>query len=634
MTDKIISVTDLPLDILVLILPYLPAKSFLSFCSTCKALQQPAIRLDPAYWSFATRRAFRVPNQPVVQHDGLRWQKLYRRMLTQSRVYTWGRNDDNRLGHGDMESSLGNPAIFPPLPGLMRSRRRPSCSFPTEMVDTRQLGVIADMQCGGWSTTLLTANGALHTAGILDGQVTAASNARISPLTFPAGFSYSVNSPEACEPSIAIRQFSAGRSHILGLSDNGKIWSWNNAKKAALQIKFALIESREQTKESPPANEASAFGQVRQVVAGWSRSSAYIQGIGIVVWDIVERGTQDGELDTMLVLQSAEVPKTGYRRPQGKERETDDQSALGKEVGVVINYIILEHFVVFATDIGKVFCGLFGDNNRIQEVLELSDMRSANGTTLDVQGSFRRFAVFKNGEVITADQEYLHQYWNARGTSSTFSGIHRIPALQHNDVISVAFGDYHYLALHSNGKITSYGTELNACGALGLGDGFQGRARGLVHDPFNHDSHLIPHAYTHGRQVWFDSRKRDWIQQIIHNDPNENEEARERADRFANETNVQGEVSEWIEQESREWDKEPGEDGLGVYFALRVSAAGWHSGALVLVNDELAKKDPPYSYDSKSFPRLRLSDGTEMPGSGDLDTWRNGQPEWQLDAVA
>jgi SCF-associated factor 1 len=88
MSEKATSITDLPLDILVLIFPSLDAKSFLSLCSTCKAFQQPSIRLDPAYWSLATRNTFRIPNQPVVQHDGVRWQKMYRRLLTVSLIYS------------------------------------------------------------------------------------------------------------------------------------------------------------------------------------------------------------------------------------------------------------------------------------------------------------------------------------------------------------------------------------------------------------------------------------------------------------------------------------------------------------------------------------------------------------------
>lgn len=635
MTDQALGLTDLPLDIIVLIFPYLDAKSFLSFCSTCKAFQQPSIRLDPAYWSFTTRSVFRVPNQPVVQHDGERWQKLYRRMLTQSRVFTWGANGHSRLGHGYLVVTRGDHMIMRRRPGTTGPRGRNDCAFPTEMDNSRQLGILADMQCGGWSTTLLTANGTLHTAGVLDGQVTLASNEQMTALEFPAGLHSSASGSQYYEPSTAIRQFSAGRSHILGLSDDGKIWSWYHRKKAALQVKFAHVALQEQAAENPSARQGPTFGHVQRVIAGWSRSSAYVQGVGIVVWDVVERGTNDGDTDTMLVLEHAEVPKTGYRRPRGKERESEDQRALGEEIGAVLNYIILEHFVVFATDVGKVFCGLFRDKNAVDEVLELRDLRSANGSPVDVQGSFRRFAVLKNGEVITADQEYLHQYWNARDTKSTSGGLHKIPALQNNGVISVAFGDYHYLALHSNGKITSYGTELGACGALGLGEeGPQGKARGISYDRLSHDGRLLPHAYTNGRQVWFDVRKKIWIHQITHIAPTKDETARQRADLFNENPNVQGEVSEWIEQEAREWDKDGGEDGLGAHFALSVSAAGWHSGALVLVNEDLAKKELPFSYEGKSFPRLRLSDGTEMPGSGELDVWRHGQPQWQLDAVA
>ena len=99
---------------------------------------------------------------------------------------------------------------------------------------------------------------------------------------------------------------------------------------------------------------------------------------------------------------------------------------------------------------------------------------------------------------------------------------------------------------------------------------------------------------------------------------------------FRTDPNVQGEVSEWFEQEGRAWDQDRGEDGLGAYFALRVSAAGWHSGALVLVNEELAQKEPTYNREDVHFPRLKLSDGREMPGQKDFDEWREGRPEFQL----
>ncbi|KAF1847157.1 RCC1/BLIP-II [Cucurbitaria berberidis CBS 394.84] len=630
MTDRIGSITDLPLDILVLVFPYLDAKSFLSLCSTCKAFQQPSIRLDPAYWSFATRSAFRVPNQPVVQHDGVRWQKMYRRLLTQSHVFTWGSNTHSRLGHGyDQNPSMPRAR----RPGMLRYNNQ-TCSFPTEMEDTRDLGVIADMQCGGWSTTLLTSKGSLHTVGVLDGQRVLSGNERLRPLTFPAGYSSSSADAQYEEPTTAIRQFSAGRSHILALSDSGRIWSWYHVKRPALQVKFASLDLKELSLHTSPS-QPSAYGQVKQVVAGWSRSSAFVQGIGIVVWDPVERDHGDDLTDTMLVLEHAEVPKTGYKHAQGKS-ESAEEKALAIEVGAVQSYIVLEHFVVFVTDIGRVYCGRFGDKNRVDNILELRQLRNENGTSLDVQGSFRRFAIFKNGEVITTNQDYLEACWSAQHTDpeqNNIQGLKNIPALQHNDVISVAFGDYHYLALHSNGKITSYGTEMHACGALGLGDetGSGGQARGILYDRFSHNGQLLPHAYIRGRQVWFDTRKKEWVDHVVHGKKDEEESAARRS-LFDNDRNVQGEVSEWFEQEGRTWDQDGGEDGLGAYFALRVSAAGWHSGALVLVNEELASKEATYKWEDRNFPRLRLADGTEMPGEQEFDEWREPRPEWQLNA--
>lgn len=314
----------------------------------------------------------------------------------------------------------------------------------------------------------------------------------------------------------------------------------------------------------------------------------------------------------------------------------------------------------------------------------------------------------------------------------------RIPALQDKQVISLAFGDYHFHALHSSGEITSYGYEPQSCGALGLGGHGvpEGRLRGIRNRGIGGDGHLVPHAYTEGRRVWFEKEKQEWISFITSGaaDPQE-AAARVRMAIGSPGPNAQGEVSEWIEQQGRDWEGKYGvradsddDDGLGAYFALSVSAAGWHSGALVLVNEEKAEKlrkavevpehpldevpeatattsDPntatndtlpanaslldraadwgryflgiaPYNvsdaaYDPNAvhlrhnttntaeaghanrnsesqkfgasprpgyryiwaddhFPRLRLSDGTEMPGEVPFDEWRYGRPEWNL----
>src|ERR1700712_1975194 len=164
------SFSDLPLDILVLIFPYLDAQSFLSLCATCQSFNHPDIRLESSYWSHTTRTKFRVPNRPSIQADGRHWQRLYKRLLTQSRVYTWGQNTHGCLGQGVEEVTghrIQRRGMPPRLPRPhFRATDQP---WPEEMVSARELGVIADLQCGGWSTTLLNDKGVLSTAGVLNG---------------------------------------------------------------------------------------------------------------------------------------------------------------------------------------------------------------------------------------------------------------------------------------------------------------------------------------------------------------------------------------------------------------------------------------------------------------------------------
>jgi SCF-associated factor 1 len=569
------------------------------------------------------------------------------------------------------------------------------------MTGTTELGIIADLQCGGWSTTILTSKGSLHTAGMLNGMQdfgfrSEFSDRRPQALRFPAGALYGATLGAYEEPTVAIRQFSAGRTHILGLSDSGRIWSWYNVDKPAMHVKFLHVGITEaSSRQSSPASKP-LYGRVKQVLAGWSCSSAYIYGVGIVVWDPVrrERG-EDPDTDTAMVMENAEVPRTGYLRPKGHSRESEEERILGEEVGMVLNYILLENYVVFVTDIGKVFCGKFGDKNQIREVLELPALRSESKSPLDVQGSFRRFAIFKDGEVITPTQDYLETCWNGRfdlDLSTITQGLQRIPALQQNNVISVAFGDYHFHALHSTGRITSYGTELRCCGALGLGRGWepQRQLRG-IYGALNIDRHLLPHAYTSGRQVWFEPEKQKWLD-FLERGGKDREEATDRMQMVNTDRSVLAEVSEWIEQESKAWEKDLGiedDDGLGLYFALSISAAGWHSGALVLHNEELSERlrqkciiqeaetssqkgkekagasgswnmaallswcarmgrkflglhgadrenntgsvETRYIWSDTSFPRLKLSDGREMPGTVEFNEWREGVPQFQLD---
>lgn len=749
---------DLPVEILLSIFPYLDANSFLALTSTCKSLHRPEFLHEATFWSAIVRTTFRVPNQPVVENDGQRWQKLYKRLLTQSRVMTWGDNQKACLGHSYTSPAAGfRIRGGPPHRGRPRAIRQKHISWPEKMDGTESLGVISDLQCGGWSTSLLTSKGAIYTVGVLDGlqlnrpRAPAYQQPKMNPtpLRFPSGF---VQPSERYDPATAIKQFSSGRGHVLGLSDSGRIWTWQNVDEAGLHVRFIHHETAE-------GEQASGNGVVKKVVAGWNKSAALIEGSGIVLWEPLERENDESATeDAALVLESAAVPRTGYRESKANRQRSAEEDELAETIGQVLNYIVLEHVVLFNTSLGKVFVSRIvwnEDGQRLKNPIELPLTTSTDpdeAFVTDIQGSFRSFAVFtRSGAVLTGHQDRVMNYLQATG-SQPDSLFTRIPALQHKNVISVAFGDYHFHALHSPGYITSYGNEPQACGALGLGGHGdpEGRLRGIRYAGMGGDGRLVPHAYTEGRRVWFEEEKRQWIR-FLTSGGSDPEEAAERLRMAIGSPDLacQGEISEWIEQEGRDWEAKYGlqdedEDGLGAYFALSVTAAGWHSGALVLANDELAQKissacevpdpkavkspgaddepapatadgagqpeqvsTPPssspisspllstaldyarwflgvgpysaplshssntarqshpasaihvdpavatgarpprrtpepmdygasprkgvkYAWAGDAFPRLRLSDGREMPGDVSFAGWRYGRPEWQL----
>lgn len=60
----------------------------------------------------------------------------------------------------------------------------------------------------------------------------------LSRLSFPPA--YPTTTKERYEPSTAIRQYSTGRSSVLGLSDDGKVWMWESVM--GFQIKLAHVD--------------------------------------------------------------------------------------------------------------------------------------------------------------------------------------------------------------------------------------------------------------------------------------------------------------------------------------------------------------------------------------------------------
>lgn len=129
-------------DIILLVFPYLRPKEFLALCSinvrnvlrhlfasALTILQKQfheTFRLEPSYWREETRKTFRHPIHPLLQADGPRWQWLYKKLLTKTKVYTWGQGGDSRPPHN---VSFGNP-------------------WPNETYAEDDMGIVVEVQCG------------------------------------------------------------------------------------------------------------------------------------------------------------------------------------------------------------------------------------------------------------------------------------------------------------------------------------------------------------------------------------------------------------------------------------------------------------------------------------------------------
>ncbi|KAL8895385.1 MAG: hypothetical protein Q9192_003663 [Flavoplaca navasiana] len=139
-----ITLVDLPTDVLYTIFPYLDPADFLVLTSCTKTLHN--YRQDPNYWRILTRTTFRIPPQPLLQADGARWQWLYRRLRTQTQLYTWGSNGCGNLGHGFLNVPRDSAGQHNWADINTRNIGWPRKVQLDDMPEP--IGIVADVQCG------------------------------------------------------------------------------------------------------------------------------------------------------------------------------------------------------------------------------------------------------------------------------------------------------------------------------------------------------------------------------------------------------------------------------------------------------------------------------------------------------
>lgn len=328
----------------------------------------------------------------------------------------------------------------------------------------------------------------------------------------------------------------------------------------------------------------------------------YVLNVGIIYWasvqdsDVVRGGRQErlAVADTMLV-DAVTIPGTSYRRNRNNDRSSDD--SLEARIGQVTHHIVLESWIVFTTDLNKVFCyptifpmPAFSVPEPIELTGFLTACQSETVQIRDLQGSFIRFAVFTTGgAVLTADKDLLNAFHDASISHSVRDLpspvlLHSSPS---NPIISLAYGDHHYHALHSTGTITSYGLEPQRCGALGLGNRLISHLRGVTLEGGAFGGGRLPSALK--ATIWFEPLMQTWLQDM--NWAASQPEARERGRMvLSGHVGACEAMGRHFERKGARWEEGvTKEDEMGAYFALKVASAGWHSTALVLVDEDKAE---------------------------------------------
>ena len=416
----------------------------------------------------------------------------------------------------------------------------------------------------------------------------------LKKLSFPPAYPPTTN--ERYEPSTAISQYSTGRSHVLGLADDGKIWMWT--KETAFLVKPLHVDVEGRNVKRVVAGRSTLVLEARLAAyrwnTGWDRGSIYMADIGIVYWD--SNPSTDSEVQSMdaLLVETVTVPGTGYR---SKRNSRPGSPTLGSRIGEITNHIILEGYILFTTDLNKIFCYPITSPMPAFEQPEPTELTtfypsdSSPFEIRDLQGSYRNFALFtKSGSVLTADRHLLDTFHAASSSLETppaqLPAPDRIPGLQSKLIISLTFGDYHVHALHANGKISSYGVDSQACGALGLGHRGLAQLRGVRYDPISGNGKVSQDVT--GRTIWFEPLMEKMLQDM--STKSMEGEARARGEMLGY-LAMSTATGDYFEREGSHWeDGVTGDGEMGAYFALKVSAAGWHSAALVLVDEEKAEK--------------------------------------------
>lgn len=336
----------------------------------------------------------------------------------------------------------------------------------------------------GWSTHFLTFDGDVYSFGSMNGQSSSSSKDPVR-MKFP-------------DPIV---QISPGRNHLVALSSKGEIYSYIDLKGVPQRIMF----SEHVIAPSNPYSKSPKHRQVRKVVGGWGCSGALLHGVGIIIWrhEVKADMTQlRANFEGVKIMQSDNwVQESHVKPPEVEPLEESVEDPFRDAACQIVDFVILEGYLVLITANGKVYCVELKDSLPSSYPILLKHFSAPDpeeGKTVDraeaekkkidrISGFFQRFAVYnKHGLVHIGNSEILkHAVEDTRRAGPPDRNRQELKPLampnlkRFGIIVQIVFGDYHSHALTSDGTLLSWGVEPQNCGCLGIGDYIESERRGV-----------------------------------------------------------------------------------------------------------------------------------------------------------
>lgn len=445
------SLSNLPFDVLTdNILPFMQISDILALGCTNKFFS--IVCGDDTVWKRRLQLDYNFYPADTARTSG--WQFIYRGLFRPS-VYVWGETSNGRLGVSRFPKSSIHGVPFP---------------FRLHIPGVR----IVSLAAGGMSFHALDSRGRIYVWGTLDGSVFGRAEGFSNP-------GQEATTPHRLDMPVAMRSISCGRLHASSLDAAGDVWtfiSWGRP--------FRLHSRLFENADSRPI----------QVECGWGFSAVLTNSGEVYLWWPLSGSTKDAIRQKNQEL-DAEGDKKAVASPDGVipcvtwlmdiepfrlppiPNLPSPGTHFKEGLTQLIKVAALDALLIGLTNHGHllVFNALESESTAVNGEWHylpkfseldhvctiLSDLGLESPSSIQIthiSANFSHFVAYSTGSssiVLIGDRN-----------TTPDSTPDVVPALQNRSVISVALGDYHRVALTSDGKVLTWGAY--SAGALGLGD--------------------------------------------------------------------------------------------------------------------------------------------------------------------